>query len=143
MSIPSPGIYVIVNRVLSPYGEQLAITFNGVNQPLTVTARSDSPNQKWLIRNYLDGGTQFISPITRRHLEACWGPGVASVLPAGLYVWTLRESESGLTIQDGGVTVFWGVENARNDDSVTIGEGTGAEKQRWILVRVSEDYGNE
>jgi hypothetical protein len=34
---PEPGTYVIYNRVLSVNGEKLAMTFNGDQQPITVT----------------------------------------------------------------------------------------------------------
>jgi hypothetical protein len=36
MSKPSAGDYVIYNRVLSPTGEKLALSFNGQNQTVTV-----------------------------------------------------------------------------------------------------------
>lgn len=37
MSKPAPGTYIIVNRVLSPKDEMLAITFNGLGKAATVT----------------------------------------------------------------------------------------------------------
>lgn len=40
MSIPI-GTYIIYNRVLSPAGEKLAITFNGNNRGVTVKTLSD------------------------------------------------------------------------------------------------------
>ena len=41
-----------------------------------------------------------------------------------------------LSIQDGGVTVFWGAEIPVNNANVNIGPGTGAYYQRWIFVKV-------
>ena len=48
MSRPEPGTYVIVNRVLSPEGDKLAITFNGEGNALTVdpSAESASTSQR-------------------------------------------------------------------------------------------------
>jgi regulator of sigma D len=46
MSKPSEGTYVIVNRVLSSIGEELAITFNGKDQTATLTPRSNSEAQR-------------------------------------------------------------------------------------------------
>jgi hypothetical protein len=43
---PSEGIYVIINRVLSPTGEELAITSNGEDKPVTLIPRSDSESQQ-------------------------------------------------------------------------------------------------
>lgn len=37
MSRPQPGTYVIYNRVASATGELLAMTFNGDQQPISVT----------------------------------------------------------------------------------------------------------
>ncbi|OJA09067.1 hypothetical protein AZE42_12654, partial [Rhizopogon vesiculosus] len=42
---PAPGVYAIVNRVLSPNDERLAITFNGPDKSATATARTDGPAQ--------------------------------------------------------------------------------------------------
>jgi len=47
MSKPAPGCYHILNRVLSPNNEMLALTFNGVDNYVTVTPFSPSdPNQR-------------------------------------------------------------------------------------------------
>lgn len=36
-AMPNPGTYYIVNRVLSPAGQKLALTFNGERNTVTVT----------------------------------------------------------------------------------------------------------
>jgi len=46
MSKPSEGTYVIVNRILSPIGDQLAITFNAEGKATTLTPRSNSEAQR-------------------------------------------------------------------------------------------------
>lgn len=46
MSIPT-GNYIIYNRVLSPTGNKLAITFNSIDQGATVNALSEGdPSQQ-------------------------------------------------------------------------------------------------
>ncbi|KAG0707081.1 hypothetical protein DFH29DRAFT_75286 [Suillus ampliporus] len=132
---PPAGIYVIVNRVLSPNDERLAINFNGSDKPLTVKIRADSAPQRWIVKDY-DAKTQAVVPESAPSLQAAWGSGFVTVLPQHNYVWTIRQTNSGYTIQDGGVTVYWGLADAVNDAKVTIGAGTGNEKQRWFLQRL-------
>ena len=38
------------------------------------------------------------------------------------------------SVQDGGLTVFWGLQKAINREPVSFGEGTGDEKQNWLLI---------
>lgn len=136
MSKPPAGTYVIVNKYPSPNDGKLAITFNGSNQPLTANIRTDSPTQRWIIRDY-DANTQSVTPVNATSLQAAWGSGYVTVLPAHNYVWTIRgqDNGTGYTIQDGGVTVFWGVAVALNNTNVTIGSATGNDKQKWLLER--------
>ena len=49
MSRPSAGNYIIYNRVLSPTGQKLAITFHGDNQFATVEPFGNNNNQ--IVRN--------------------------------------------------------------------------------------------
>jgi hypothetical protein len=46
MSKPAAGTYYIVNRVTSPTGEDLAITFNGQGNVATVTPLTRADSQK-------------------------------------------------------------------------------------------------
>jgi len=134
MSRPSEGVYVIVNRVLSPKGEELAITFNGEKKATTLTPKAGSNVQKWRLKNY-DAKTMSVTPINAGNLQAAWGNGFVTVLPAGNFVWTIKSSDTGYTIRDGGETVFWGTAHAAANQDVTIGAGTGNEKQRWIFQK--------
>lgn len=45
-SRPAPGTYYLVDRVLSPKGEKLAITFNGVDKDATAMQFSGSTKQQ-------------------------------------------------------------------------------------------------
>ncbi len=102
---------MIVNRILSPSGDELAITYNGQGNAATVTKRTDSAAQKvstparlsnidnrfqWVVQDY-DGRTQSVSPSSATNLQAAWGSGYVTVLPAGSYVWTIRSSPTGYT----------------------------------------------
>ncbi len=49
MSRPSAGNYIIYNRVLSPSGQKLAITFHGDGQFATVEPFGNNKNQ--VVRN--------------------------------------------------------------------------------------------
>jgi len=40
-----PGVYAIINNVFSHEDEALVITFNGINEPVTVTVWTDDPAQ--------------------------------------------------------------------------------------------------
>jgi len=46
MSKPPAGLYIIYNRVLSPTGEKLAITYNGERNAVTVSPFSDLSVQR-------------------------------------------------------------------------------------------------
>ncbi|KAG1861414.1 hypothetical protein C8R48DRAFT_774160 [Suillus tomentosus] len=104
---PVPGTYVIVNEALSPTNERLAITYNGLDQPLTVNIKTDSSHQL-----DHDQNTNFLVPVDATALRAAWGADCATALPAHSYVWTITETDSGYTIQDGVGTAFWGVADA-------------------------------
>ncbi|KAK0496405.1 hypothetical protein EDD18DRAFT_1462874 [Armillaria luteobubalina] len=118
MSKPASGTYKIINRVLSVENKRLAITANAEGKPANVTEDSSSNTaQQWIIADF-DNNTQ-------------------SMAPSGGYVWTIRQTDTGITIQDGDRTAFWGVASASEDSQVTIGAGTGDVQQRWILVRVA------
>ncbi|KAG8952506.1 hypothetical protein FRC04_004566 [Tulasnella sp. 424] len=135
MSKVQDGTYYIINRVESPNGERLCITFNGENQPPTVTAKSDSAKQKWQITTYSDNRTQYIVPTSSSGLQCAWGSGVVTVLPAGGYVWTIRSSDSGYTIKDGGETQVWGVNVAQDGAQVAISGDAPREAQRWTFQK--------
>jgi len=135
MSRPPAGDYVIYNRVLSPTGQKLAITFHGNNKNVTVRPWASTTNQVWTLEDY-DRKTQSVSPKNAGRLQAAWGDNVVQVMNAGGYVWTIRGSNSGYTIQDGGVTVHWGVASATNGASVSIGKDAGGPDQRWVLEQV-------
>ncbi|KAK0482330.1 hypothetical protein IW261DRAFT_1606233 [Armillaria novae-zelandiae] len=137
MSKPAPGTYKIINRVLSVNNKRLTITANAEGKPANVSEEASSNTaQEWVIADF-DSNTQSMTPVARPRLQAAWGSGVVTVLPANNYVWTIRETDTGVTIQDGGRTAFWGVTNASEESQVTIGPGTGDLQQRWILMRVA------
>lgn len=142
MTRPEPGTYIIYNRVLSPTGEKLAITFNpayGGPKTATITPKSGDNRQKWIVANY-DSNTQSFAPLTETSSQACWGPGIVGVLPAGNYVWTVKSSDSGYTIRDGrnspGAT--WQLTDANNNAMIYITGDNGSEKTKWIFERA--DY---
>ncbi|KAF3911929.1 hypothetical protein ABW20_dc0105800 [Dactylellina cionopaga] len=141
MSKPTPGDYVIYNRVLSCTGQKLAITFNKKGGPATVTPLSNSREQIWTISDFSDGATQYVVPKKDSSLQVGWGSSVAVVIPAGEYVWTIRKGEEGFTIQDGDQTQNWGVEKAVVNAKVSISKDTAQPRQRWILEKVrSQGY---
>ncbi|KAJ8695472.1 hypothetical protein PTI98_008073 [Pleurotus ostreatus] len=127
------GTYYIVNRMLSSSGQKLALTFNGENNTVTVTL-INATNQAWAIRDYSDGKTQTVSPVSSPHLQIGMGSGVIKVLSPGGYVWTLRNTPSGATIQDGDVTVFWGLPEAQVDQAVGFGKEAANGNQRWVMI---------
>ncbi|KAF8198045.1 hypothetical protein BJ912DRAFT_952872 [Pholiota molesta] len=135
MSKPPSGIYAIYNRVLSPAGEKLALNFNGQSQTVTVKPLDRSDAQIWNIVDYHDGKTQSLTPKSSSSLQAAWGDNVVSVQPAGGYVWMIRSIDSGYTIQDGGLTVFWGITSANVNGNASIGPDQAFPTQRWIFER--------
>ena len=53
---------------------------------------------KWVIANFNITGTQSVSPVSASNLQAAWGSGFVTVLPAGNYVWTIRKTNSGFFV---------------------------------------------
>ncbi|KAG2005028.1 hypothetical protein CC2G_003527 [Coprinopsis cinerea AmutBmut pab1-1] len=133
---PPAGRYVIYNRVLSPNGEKLALTYPGYQrEALTLTPLHHSANQIWILNNW-DATTSSLTPETARNTQVGWGSGnVPIVLPPGNYVWTLASSAGGYIIQDGGKTVYWNAGEAVANTKVSIGGDNGLQA-RWIFERV-------
>ncbi|KAF9497764.1 hypothetical protein BDN71DRAFT_1429204 [Pleurotus eryngii] len=114
-AMPNPGTYYIVNRVLSPAGQKLALTFNGVWNTVTLTPQ-------WCIRNYYSGATQSVSPASESHLEMEWAQASYESCPLEAI------------IQDGAVTVFWGLSDANVHQEVAFGDEDERGNQHWILI---------
>jgi hypothetical protein len=134
---PAAGTYVISNKVNSSDGEQLAITHNDQDygDAAVVTPASPGlPSQQWIIADEMGG--QSLKPVSDSTLKASWGVAGVSVVPSGDYVWTVRKTDDGYTIQDGKATVFWGLESATPTAQVTIGAGTGDDTQIWMFEKV-------
>lgn len=78
MSKLAPGTYIIVNRVLSPNDEMLAITFNGRGKTATVTPTTAATSaQRWVIKDY-DTKTQYVTPADAPDLQPL-GEAVSSL----------------------------------------------------------------
>ncbi|KDQ26456.1 hypothetical protein PLEOSDRAFT_1065820 [Pleurotus ostreatus PC15] len=134
MANVAPGTYYIISRVLSPEGEKLALTFNGLGN-VTVTPFTNNSKQAWVVKDY-NAQNQMFSPASQSNYQIGMGEGkVLAVYPSGGYTWTAKTSATGVLIADaGGVTNFWGLSNAVVDQNVPFGEGNGSDKQRWILI---------
>ncbi|KAG8997741.1 hypothetical protein FRB94_014036 [Tulasnella sp. JGI-2019a] len=138
MSRPAPGTYYIVNKVLSPTGDKLAITFNNQGGAASLTALSNKPSQQWNVTNY-NSSTMAFAPVSSPTLQTGWGSGVIVVIPAGAYVWTVKNTTNGTTIQDGGQTASWNAANATDGDKLAITPGTGGDRYTWIFVKVGDE----
>jgi hypothetical protein len=112
---------------------------------------------QWILK-YYNSKTISVTPIATGNLQAAWGNDCVTVLPAHNYVWTIKNSDAGVTsvlihslksfriikclllsrslsVQDGDETVYWGTANAADGQNVTIGAGNGEERQRWIFKK--------
>jgi len=141
MSRPEPGTYVIYNRVLSPAGEKLAVTFKDGSKPnegiaILTPLKSGDDKQKWTIANF-NTKTQSISPYGKSNLQAAQS-GQPNVLfiPASTLVWTIRSSDKGYSIKTGDESVTWEVLDSNKDANVKLGWDTGLAQQRWIFEKV-------
>ncbi|KAG8736431.1 hypothetical protein FRC12_017610 [Ceratobasidium sp. 428] len=134
---PEPGVYCIYNRVLSESGHQLAMTYNGDNQPITVTPL-DSMNtaQHWMIENYNEN--QFVIPRANPDLKANWEESVMYTRAGGHPCWTILQ-DKGYFIQDGRRTTFWSIDDADDGATVRALHNAIGEKQRWIFYKVTVD----
>jgi len=135
MSRPAAGRYFIYNRVLSPSGQKLAITFKKDAEGAVVTGLNFAPSQIWDVKDF-DDKTQSISPDGDNKLQAAWGDGFISVKPAGNFVWVVRSSDQGFTIKDGRETNNWGLDNAVEGHLVNIGKPKDVPEQHWVFEKV-------
>ncbi|KAF8436518.1 hypothetical protein L210DRAFT_2456218 [Boletus edulis BED1] len=135
-----PGIqYFIINRETTGDGKSLAINFNGVGAPLTVTEFERLPSQIWRLRD-LTGlyiGLQSIEfqdtniPINidnDGNLVAALSPSTVSDRK-----WYVKGNEGIYIIQDDAHRGFWGLKK------VVVGEKIIAsinERHYWRLIAV-------
>ncbi|KAF8549802.1 hypothetical protein OG21DRAFT_543730 [Imleria badia] len=134
MAQPTAGHYYIVSCEPTPDGTTLAITYNGENDALTVTEFAGQDTQEWIIADY-DGEAQSISPQAADSLQVCYkGSDQLTVLPANDYVWAISGENDEYTIQDGGYSVFWGLENAAEGQAVYLGAGGDIPLPCWQLI---------
>ena len=49
-----------------------------------------------MLKNY-DAKTMSVTPVKAGNLQAAWGNGVVTVLPAHNYVWTIKSGDTGYT----------------------------------------------
>ncbi|KAG2005032.1 hypothetical protein CC2G_003530 [Coprinopsis cinerea AmutBmut pab1-1] len=134
----SAGNYIIYNRVLSPRGEKLALTYPGRQRtPVTVSPLDGSSEQAWILRSYdSNSNTWTISPVGSPNSQIGWGAGnVPVVLPPNNYVWTLTLTSGGYNIQDGKRTVSWSLNNATAGEEVSIG-ADATFSGRWVIEKV-------
>jgi hypothetical protein len=61
MSKPTPGNYYIINRVLSPTGDKLAITSNGQGKTVTLTALTNLASQQVLFLYRVHSGSYVLT----------------------------------------------------------------------------------
>jgi len=127
---PAVGTYYIYNRVLSPIGDKLAITYQGENKYAIVTPLKNSTAQQWVIAN------SNVSPATDKTNQVGWGSEGAIVLPPGGYVWVITKGSLGdYTFEDGGRTAYWSLNYAVNASNVAIASGKGTDSETWILQK--------
>jgi hypothetical protein len=134
------GTYFILNKVHDSSNAQLAVTSNGQGQTATVTPFSDSSDaQKWAISDNPGTTAQSLSPVSDSTLQAAWGSDGVKLLVGGgsTYEWIIRPShDNGYVIQDGGKTVYWGIDSGADNAQVTIGAGNDSDQQQWFLQKV-------
>jgi hypothetical protein len=125
------GTYLIISH--GSNDEKFAINFNDQGTPATMTAVKDDvdSSQKWIITDNGDG-TQTVSPSSNPKLEVSWDGDNISPVEAGGYVWKFQKTGDGYTIQDGGLTAFWGVAAAEGAQ-VMIGAAETGGTQLWYL----------
>ncbi|KAF8754792.1 hypothetical protein RHS01_05845 [Rhizoctonia solani] len=117
---PQNGTYIIYNRVQSPQGQQLALTFNGDRQDITGTPL-DASNTK-----------QHLKPVDNQNLEAGGSnKGTIITLPVGAYVFSIYQDDTGYLIKNGNRQYPWTFSPALDGSPVTSVSDSVDEKQRW------------
>jgi len=138
MSKPAAGSYYIINRVNSGTGEKLALTYNGLNNAVTLTPLTNADSQKWSIVDYTGGITQSFQPSTALGYQATIASGIIKVLNGAGYVFYARSTPAnGLSIQGGtGSPESWGAVSAASASQITFAVAGGSERYFWALQSV-------
>ncbi|QRW20988.1 hypothetical protein RhiXN_05977 [Rhizoctonia solani] len=122
---PQNGTYIIYNRVQSPQGQQLALTFNGDRQDITGTPLDASnTKQHWVLRRYgpdrFGGSVYELKPVDNQNLEA-GGSNKGTIITLPLAP----------IIKNGNRQYPWTFSPASDGSPVTSVSDSVDEKQRW------------
>ncbi|GAB1522841.1 hypothetical protein RhiTH_005966 [Rhizoctonia solani] len=134
---PQNGTYIIYNRVQSPQGQQLALTFNGDRQDITGTPLDvNNTKQHWVLRRYgpdrFGGSVYELKPVDNHNLEAGGSnKGTIITLPVGAYVFSIYQDDTGYLIKNGNRQYPWTFSPASDGSPVTSVSDSVDEKQRW------------
>ncbi|KAI9567595.1 hypothetical protein HD554DRAFT_2108490 [Boletus coccyginus] len=136
MSYPPNGNYFLVNKTTTSDGTLLAVTFNGVANPLIVTEFDNLDTQVWTLATYGAGPTQVISPLNNSSLVV-GTDGTNYVLKAlqssGRHNWTIKGTLGIYTIEDlSGLGNRWFIKNAVEGEDMV--KGTSTSNVEWLLV---------
>ncbi|CUA75225.1 hypothetical protein RSOLAG22IIIB_11581 [Rhizoctonia solani] len=136
------GTYIIINRVLSPQGQRLAMTFNGANQAVTGTpVGAQNNNQQWAITRFgagvLGASTYELKPVSSQNLETGQGSGNIVTLPIGGYIFSIYKDDFGYIVQDSNRHNTWALENATAGSRVVF-PGSLGDRQRWYFHNIAD-----
>jgi hypothetical protein len=135
MSKPADGNYYIIQRVLSPTGDKLAVTSNGQGQSVTLTPLANSASQQWNITRYnTDCQSIYPSGVTNLQLgPTITGGGFIALLQPSNYNYQIRGPSYAIRVADGG-PVMWSVSSATADSKVAW--GAALTYGEWVLQPV-------
>ncbi|KIJ42663.1 hypothetical protein M422DRAFT_170827 [Sphaerobolus stellatus SS14] len=137
-----PGTYQVINRVLDPAGNKLALTFNGNQALITVQPVSNNSNQLWVLTDFsnptvtgnslapLNSGGFQVGPVGNF-------PTSLAALPFDEFVWPSTNVDGSFRVSDGEFDFFWGLNNATDGAEVQVSQLTGQATQLWVFLKVA------
>ncbi|GJJ12847.1 hypothetical protein Clacol_007092 [Clathrus columnatus] len=135
------GTYHFVSRVLDAFGNELAITNNGLNTAITVSPLvRGQTNQLWPVTNFGTTGNQITVFATNASLEAGTSgtlPQPLMTLPNAPFAWAFTVVNGSLTISDPSFDFHWGISSPTSGSGVLVQTPAADFLQLWIPVLVT------
>ncbi|KIJ29625.1 hypothetical protein M422DRAFT_54109 [Sphaerobolus stellatus SS14] len=136
-TIPADGNYAILNAVISPQGNPVALTFDGNGNAAIVTPFIPGAyNQTWTLTSATTTTKTVHSTLNGLEVQPATGGGFIIVASPRGNTWTIVTGTYTL-IQGARNTSSWGVAVSTSGETVTITSGTGVDaRSRWVLLPI-------
>ncbi|KJA14051.1 hypothetical protein HYPSUDRAFT_1074345 [Hypholoma sublateritium FD-334 SS-4] len=142
-ALPPAGTYNIISRILSPSGQQLAVTFNGEGAAVTLQPLASTDiAQIWNLQVVTSVGMSFVPLADSTQRIAGFQTSGVTALSSQASVGTgaifnvLQSASTGVSIGGAGPTpsTFWSATDTEVGSELIFGPSPLSERQFWLLI---------